>query len=162
MAKSRWKHGKRGGKMESKRRVGVDSNILVSGILSEWGAAKGTLILAATRVFTLVLVEPVVLEVERAIAETERGKAAYRRLLTLCRPERHPAPQTDEILDAKRFLPLLRHSNDLPVLASILKAGPDWFLSDNPDHFGPKLAAATGLNILTSFDFLRSLIVPAP
>lgn len=148
--------------MEDKRRVGVDSNILVSGILSEWGAAKGVLILAATRVFTLVLVEPVVLEVERALADTERGKAAYRRLLSLCRPERHPTPQPDEVNDAKRFLPALRHINDLPVLASVLKTRPDWLLSDNPDHFGPELATATELNILTSFDFLRRLIVPMP
>lgn len=148
--------------MESNRRVGVDSNILISGIMSEWGTAKGTLILAATRVFTLVLLEPVVLEVERALAETARGKATYRRLLSLCRPERHPAPQTDEILDARRFLPVLRHSNDLPVLANILKARPDWFLSDNTDHFGPKLVEAIRLNILTSFDFLRQLIVPVP
>jgi len=148
--------------MESKRRVAVDSNILVSGIMSEWGAAKGTLILAATRVFTLVLVEPVVVEVQRALATTAKGQAAYRRLMSLCRPERHPAPQTDEIDDAKRFFPALRHINDLPVLASILKARPDWFLSDNTHHFGTELAAATGLNILTSFDFLRQLIVPMP
>ena len=158
--------------MGSKRRVAVDSSILISGILSEWGAAKGTLILAATRVFTLVLVEPVAVEVQRALAlrrsralffaETVRGLTAYRRLLSICRPERHPAPQPDEILDARRFLPALRHINDLSVLASVLKARPDWFLSDNTDHFGPELAAATGLNILTSFDFLRRLIVPSP
>ena len=148
--------------MLSKRRVAVDSNILISGILSEWGAAKGTLILAATGVFTLVLVESVVIEVERALAETERGIATYRRLLSICRPERHPAPQPDDIIAALRFLPVLRHINDLSVLASVLKARPDWFLSDNPDHFGAKLAEATGLNILTSGDFLRRLIVPAP
>jgi len=148
--------------MESKRRVAVDSNILVSGILSEWGAAKGTLILAATRLFTLVLVEPVVIEVERALSKTERGLGAYRRLLNICRPERYPTLQPDEVDDAKKFLHVLRHINDLHVLAGILKARPDWFLSDNTDHFGPELVAATGLNILTSFDFLRRLIVPAP
>ena len=148
--------------MRSRPRVGVDSNILVSGILSEWGAAKGILILAATRVFTLVLLEPVVLEVERALVLTARGKAAYRRLLNLCHPQHHPAPQTAEIDEARKFLPVLRHSNDLPILASILKARPDWFLSDNTAHFGPELAAATGLNILTSYHFLRRLIVPTP
>jgi hypothetical protein len=148
--------------MDSKPRVGVDSNILVSGIMSEWGAAKGTLILAATRVFTLVLVEPVAVEVQRALVTTAKGQAAYRRLMSLCRPERHPAPQTDEIDNARRFLPALRHINDLSVLASVLKARPDWFLSDNTDHFGKELAAVTGLNILTSFDFLRRLIVPCP
>ena len=148
--------------MGSKLRVGVDSNIVVSGILSEWGAAKGVLILAATRVFTLVLLEPVDSEVSRTLVETVRGEATYRRLLSLCRTERHPAPQSDEVNDARRFLPLLRHSNDLPVLASVLKARPDWFLSDNTDHFGPELAEATGLNILTSVDFLRRLIVPSP
>ncbi len=147
--------------MGSKLRVGVDSNIVVSGILSEWGAAKGTLILAATRVFTLVLVEPVVIEVERALAKTARGLVTYRHLLNICRPERHPAPQPDEIIEARRFLPVLRHINDLSVLASVLESRPDWFLSDNPDHFGPKLAEATGLNILTSVDFLHRLIVPA-
>ncbi|MBM3242733.1 PIN domain-containing protein [Candidatus Poribacteria bacterium] len=148
--------------MEGKRRIGVDSNILVSGVLSEWGAAKGVLILAATRVFTIVLVEPVVIEVERVLAKTARGIATYRRLLNICRPERHPITQPDELLDAKKFLPVLRHINDLSILASVLKARPDWFLSDNPDHFGSKLAEATGLNILTSVDFLRRLIVPAP
>lgn len=148
--------------MESKLRVVVDSNILVSGILSEWGVAKGTLILAATGVFTLVLVEPVVIEVERALAQTVRGLATYRRLLNICRPERQPAAQPDDILSARRFLPVLRHLNDLPVLASVLKARPDWFLSDNTEHFGADLARATGLNILTSVDFLHRLIVPSP
>jgi len=148
--------------MESKRRVGVDSNILVAGILSEWGAAKGILILAATQVFTLVLLSPVEKEVERAIASTARGQVTLKRLLELCRPERHPVPLAAEIHSARRFLPVLRHSNDLPVLASALVARPDWFVSDNTAHFGPDLAAATGLHILTSSDFLRRLIVPVP
>jgi hypothetical protein len=48
----------------------------------------------------------------------------------------------------------------LAVLAAALKAKPHWFLSDNTAHFSPALASATGLNISTSGDFLRELIVP--
>jgi len=153
----------------NKRRIGIDSNILVDGILSEWSYAKGILILAVAQVFTLVLTEPVVSEVESALADRAQGpedyrrlQEAYRKLLSKCRLERHPAPDEAEINKTRQFLPALRHSNDLPVLASILEVRPDWFVSDNNDHFGPKLAKATGLNILTGFEFLRQLIVPAP
>jgi hypothetical protein len=63
---------------------------------------------------------------------------------------------------SRSLLVHLRHLNDLPVLVAAVKAGPDWFISDNVAHFGPEVANATGLNILTSYEFLRRFTPPRP
>jgi hypothetical protein len=140
--------------------VGVDTNILCAGVRVRWGAPKGVLVLAATGVFKLVVVRPVHEEVERILAAYPTELRDYQRLLTICRAEVGPELTPEQIAACAHLLPHLRHTNDLPVLAAALQAQPDWFLSDNPAHFGPDLAAASGLNISTSGDFLRRLIVP--
>lgn len=140
--------------------VCLDSNIFGRGLRARWGAPKGVLVLAASRVFDLVLLEPVRDEVLNTLAVHPLERAEFERLLRISRVRLVPAPRQEEITAVEPFLPHLRHVNDLAVLAAALNEQPDWFLSDNPAHFGPALAAASGLNISTSGDFLRQLIVP--
>jgi len=143
-----------------KATVCLDSNIFCCGVRAQWGAPKGVLILAASGVFDLVLLEPVRDEVLNALTARPGERAEFERLLRISRARLVPAPSESEITAVESFLPYLRHVNDLAVLAAALNVQPDWFLSDNPAHFGPDLAAASGLNISTSGDFLRRLVVP--
>ena len=143
-----------------KLRVGIDSNILCAGILVAWGAPKAVLILAASRLFELVLLQPVIDEVERALATRGAAIEEYQRLIRLCHPTIYPHP-TSEALDRHRhLLSYLRHINDYAVMVAALESGPDWFLSDNTAHFSQNLATASGLTILTSREFIRRLIIP--
>ena len=119
------------------------------------------LILAATRVFRLVIVRPVHEEAEHILNVYPMALRDYQRLLTICRAEVGPELTSEQIEAHVSLLPHLRHVNDLPVLAAALQAQLDWFLSDNTAHFGSDLAAASGLNISTSGDFLRRLIIPS-
>jgi len=147
--------------MSNPVRVGVDTNVLCAGVRAQWGAPKGVLILAATGVFRLVVVRPVHEEAEHILIPYSTALRDYQQLLKICRAEVGPELTPEQIADYVDLLPHLRHMNDLPVLAATLQAQPDWFLSDNTAHFGPGLAAATGLNISTSGDFLRRLILPS-
>ncbi len=49
---------------------------------------------------------------------------------------------------------LIRHTNDIPVLAAAIRAKPNWFITDNIAHFNYDVAKATGLIIVTPKQFL--------
>jgi hypothetical protein len=144
----------------SKLRIGVDSNILCAGILVPWGAPKAVLILAASRLFELILVQPVIDEVERVLSARGAAIEEYRKLIRLCHPTIYPRPTSDALDRHRHLLPYLRHINDYAVMVAALEADPDWFLSDNTAHFSPSLAVASGLNLLTSQEFISRLILP--
>jgi hypothetical protein len=118
------------------------------------------MVLAATRVFQMVLLKVVQEEVERLFAARPPALDLYQRWQTWARPETWPAASADHLQAARQHLPLLRHVNDLPVLAEALAARPAWFLSDNTDHFSPALALATGLRFESGVGFLRRLRLP--
>ena len=65
----------------SRVRVCPDSNIFCRGILAEWGAPKAVLILAASGLFNLVLLEPVIDEVEGALAPYGQAIVELSRIL---------------------------------------------------------------------------------
>jgi len=146
----------------SKLRIGIDSNILCAGILAPWGAPKAVLILAASRIFELILLQPVADEVERVLSARGAALDEYQKLIDLCHPTIYPDATPNALRNHRHLLPYLRHINDYAVLVAALEAGLDWFLSDNTTHFNQRLAEASGLNILTSREFIRRLIIPQP
>ena len=77
----------------------------------------------------------------------------YRRLITLCGPERVPYPDADRVR-ANRAL--IRHAADVPVLLSALDCRPDWLLTHNTKHFSEMVAKRTGLRISTPSGFFRT------
>jgi predicted nucleic acid-binding protein len=139
--------------------VFVDSNILIEGLFAPWSASRALLILARTRAFSLVLSPYVEAEVERALlhcfardaAEGSRLIDDYALALKLLAPER-----TVRITQAEfeAYRSLIRHVHDVPVLATAIKARPDWLITSNSAHFTPEVAAQTGLRIVTPHEFL--------
>ena len=141
-------------------RVCPDSNIFCRGILAQWGAPKAILILAASGLFNLVLLEPVIDEVEGVLAPYEQAIDDFHKLLSLCRVSHVRSPSKEELVEHEYLLPYLRHLNDLPVIVSATFVSPDWFLSDNVNHFSQELADVTGIKIASSIEFLQQLIIP--
>ena len=73
-------------------------------------------------------------------------------------PEWYARP-TESDIEAywPRIMPALKQKNDLPAVITAVQAHPDWVLSANSDHWGPDLATATALRIVTPWDFLGRL-----
>jgi predicted nucleic acid-binding protein len=144
-------------------RLFLDSNVLASGIVSEWGLDKAVLSLCAARICRLVLAEAVREEVEENLllhakqlsaASADKLIDNYRGLIKLTRPELVPYPGADAV-QANRHL--IRHTADLPVLLSAMAAKPDWLLTKNTKHFTQTVAQRTGLRIATPAEFFMTL-----
>jgi predicted nucleic acid-binding protein len=146
-----------------KLRLFLDSNVLLGGIVAEWGLDKGVLSLCAAKIARLVLAEAVRDEIEEnlllhaqrlAPPESDRLMENYRRLVELTNPELIPYPDASAVL-ANRSL--IRHQADVPVLLSAMAARPDWLLTHNRKHFTEAVARRTGLRIAAPVDFFRTL-----
>ncbi|MGA2850606.1 MAG: PIN domain-containing protein [Terracidiphilus sp.] len=144
-------------------RLFLDSNVLTSGIVSEWGLDKAVLSLCAARICRMVLAEAVRDEVEEnlllhaqrlSLLEADELIENYRGLIELTRPELIAYPDADSV-HANRHL--IRHASDVPVLLSAMAAKPDWLLSHNTKHFTPAVAKRTGLRIATPVEFFQTL-----
>jgi hypothetical protein len=143
-------------------RLFLDSGVLTGGIVSPWGLDKAVLSLCAAGIGRLVLAEVVREEVEENLllhagrlspADADQLIEDYRRLMTLCGPERVPYPDADRVRASR---PLIRHAADVPVLLSALDCRPDWLLTHNTKHFSELLAKRTGLRISTPSGFFRT------
>lgn len=146
-----------------KLRLFLDSNVLLGGIVAQWGLDKALLSLCAAKIARLVLAEAVRDEVEENLhlhahrlshAGAVRLIEAYRRLIGLTEPELILYP-TAASAAANRHL--IRHEPDVPVLLSAMTAQPDWLLTHNTKHFTEAVARRTGLRIATPIRFFRTL-----
>lgn len=146
-----------------KLRLFLDSNVLLGGMIAQWGLDKAVLSLCAAKIVRLVLAEAVRDEVEENLrlhaqfqpaSQRERLIDDYRRLIGLTNPELVPYPDKGLVL-ANRGL--IRHEADVPVLLSAMAARPDWLLSNNTKHFTEAVARRAGLRIATPNKFFRTL-----
>ena len=117
------------------------------------------LILGRAALFQFIFAEIVIEETERYIMlglerDYEGFSPLYNDFTTLLKRlkiERVPHV-TDEQYGHARAL--IRHRNDIPVLAAAIQAKPDWLITDNIAHFNYDVAKATGLIIVTPKQFL--------
>jgi predicted nucleic acid-binding protein len=146
-----------------KLRLFLDSNVLLGGIVAEWGLDKAVLSLCAAKIARLVLAEAVRDEIEENLLLHARRPTApagnklienYHRLVELTNPELVPYPDAAAVLAGRT---LIRHEPDVPVLLSAVRARPDWLLSHNTKHFTEAVARRTGLRIATPAQFFRTL-----
>jgi predicted nucleic acid-binding protein len=144
-------------------RLFLDSNVLISGIVSPWGLDKAVLSLCAGRICRLILAEAVRDEVEEALlmrtraldaAEARPITEGYRLLIASIEPEVIPYPDGERVQSNRH---LIRHLADVPVLLSAMDARPDWLLTHNTKHFTRAVAQRTGLRIATPAQFFRTL-----
>lgn len=147
----------------SRLRLFLDSNVLLGGIVADWGLDKAVLSLCAANIARLVLAEAVRDEVEENLLihaqrfpalKADKLVEAYRRLIELTSPEIIPYP---DLAAVRRGRSLIRHEPDVPVLLSAVAAQPDWLLTHNTKHFTPAVAQRTALRIATPIQFFRTL-----
>jgi len=140
----------------------LDSNVILGGIVAQWGLDKAVLSLCAARVARLVLAEVVRDEVEEnlslhapslRIVKPDQLIDEFHRLIDLADPELILYPDI-HLVRANRSL--IRHEADVPVLVSAIVAKPDWLLSNNTKHFTAAVAKRTGLRIATPNLFFRT------
>jgi predicted nucleic acid-binding protein len=118
--------------------------------------------MARVKLFRLVLSPYVEKEIERALLgrlniNYEAGSRLiddYAMALELIDPERLNEISMEEF---KAHRHLIRHGNDVPVLATAIKAKPDWLVTANVEHFDEDVALRTGLRIVTPHGFLRQI-----
>lgn len=146
-----------------KLRLFLDSNVLLGGIIAQWGLDKAVLSLCAAKIARMVLAEAVRDEAEENLklhtqvlptAVAHRVIEDYRRLIDLTKPELVPYPESNAVLTHRH---LIRHEADVPVLLSAMRASPDWLLTHNTKHFNEGVALRTGLRIATPDRFFRTL-----
>ena len=144
-------------------RLFLDSNVLLAGIVSQWGLDKAALSLCAARLCKLVLAEYVRDEVEEnllrhaqrlPLGESDKLIDHYHRLIVLAHAEIVPYPSAAQVRESRH---LIRHATDVPVLLSAIAGKPDWLLTHNTKHFTPAVAKRTALRIATPADFFRTL-----
>ncbi|HTN72573.1 MAG TPA: hypothetical protein VMO00_15950 [Methylomirabilota bacterium] len=142
----------------------MDSGVLLEGLLAPWSASRAVLVLSRRRVFKIILAKYVQSEVEENLLELLASDAqlggeiinVYGTLLRLLDPEYVSLPSKQEV---ERYRHLIRHQADVPVLASALKAVPDWFLTTNTRHFNKQVALRTQLRISTPQAFVSDIKV---
>jgi len=143
-------------------RVFLDSGVLLEGIFAPWSVSRALLILGRSGAFRIVLAEVVREEVERNLLAcvdedevfAEKALATYSKLLRLLRPQRVPSPDLAEVV---RYRHVIKHLADVPVLASAIRAAPDWLVTTNTRHFNESVARKTGLRIVDPAGLLRVL-----
>jgi hypothetical protein len=81
---------------------------------------------------------------------------AYDKLVRLLRPERIPFPSPQDILF---YRPVIRHGPDVAILASAVRAAPDWFVTTNTRHFTAEVGRRTGLRIVTPGQLIQRISI---
>ncbi len=141
--------------------VFLDSGVFVEGLTAQWGAAKAFLILGTHKVLRVETSEVVLAEVAAALQRKRiptDEDSSFARLLRELNIVVHPRPSDEEVrAGIARFLPLLRHRADVPILVTALRAKPDWLVSSNPKHFSADVARGSGLRIVTPPQLMRFL-----
>lgn len=141
----------------------MDSNVILAGFLSPWGLDKAVLSLGAARIVRLVIAEVVRREVEKnllihaealSVEASKRLLSDYDLFLRLAHAEVVPPPSSGEVWKHRS---LIHHLADVPVLLSALTAQPDWFITNNTEHFDSRVAEQTGLRIVTPHGFFTEL-----
>lgn len=137
-----------------------DSNVFIEGLVSHYSVSRAIITLARLRLFRVQLSPYVEDEVENFLlrryarneGEGSRLIEDFHLTLKLLDPERLPKITGEEI---RAHRATIRHSHDVAVLASAIKAQPDWLVTANVQHFNAEVAARTGLRIVTPHGFLR-------
>ncbi len=131
-----------------------DSSALISGIVSEKGAARALLLLAEDTRITITVSEQVIAEVERNIARKIPTALAYAR--ELLRQTNLVIVHDPDRTALKKHAGWISHPADLPILIAAVQAKTDFLVTLNTKHFidDPLVSQRSGLRIGTPGDAL--------
>ena len=139
--------------MAARLRVAIDTNILLSALF--WrGSPHLVLELASAGEITLVVPELVRQEAYRVVGRFKGGsEALLDRFFERLGPHIEPVPLPRRSA-VTRISKLVRDFNDAPILASVIGARPDYFVSGDDDLLSVRLQRRPSIRILPSPDFL--------
>ena len=136
------------------RKVFVDANVLIAGADSRSGASHAVLVLAEIGLFQLATCRQVLDEAERNLRKKlPRALPNFALQMSLLPLHIVPVPSPDEV----RRWAVIIEPKDAPILAAAVSARPDRLLTLNIRDFTPQVAAATGLIIQTSGEFIQEI-----
>jgi uncharacterized protein len=137
----------------------LDSNVILSGLLSDQGPPRIILDLLSLKLPILsgCTGKYNLIEIERVLKRKMPGLfPVYRRYLPKIHLEIIPLPEPDRI---RQFSGQLA-AKDVPVLASAIQGGADFLVTGDKKHFGKlKLPSSYSIKITTPSEFI-SLILP--
>jgi uncharacterized protein len=135
---------------ELELRVFVDSNILISAILSEQSVSSNLLTLVIEK-HQLIICSYSITEVSKVLhRKFPNLMAKWDRFLTSLEFELTYTPSDLSMVQA----PPIRDNADLPILVSAIVAQPDFLITGDHDFRTPEIQEY--FNVITPADFLRN------
>lgn len=145
--------------------VFVDCNVLIEALFVPLHPACAIAILAANKQLDLVTCSLVVDDVEKEILERASEKNdydlidAWTKFVSEIRLKTLPDAPAELVKETfHKYMGVMRHQADIPVLASAIEIKPNLILSDNSEHFNEKVSERCGIAIWTCEEFLAELI----
>ena len=145
----------------------VDANVLIEAVFFPKSAAAIICDLVASGTFDMATCSMVAEDAERAMlnkitnsTELEIIVQRWTSLKKLLRLQISPDPSLDTVKEVyDRYIGLMRHKADIPVLASAINYSPALYviLSNNREHFNDLVSARCGIKILACAEFLEML-----
>jgi predicted nucleic acid-binding protein len=146
----------------------IDCNILIAGMFVPMHPARAVMVLASNKHLDLITCREVIEDIEDEILERAKIRNDYElvdtcaKLIKATRIKVLPNPSVDHVKTTfKKYLGVMHHQADIPVLASALEVEPNMILSDNREHFNDRVAERCGIRIYSAEEFLNSLITGA-
>lgn len=143
----------------------VDCNIIIESLFAPTHPANAITLLAANRQIDLITCSLVIKDIENEIlyraAEANSFELVdvFDQLIKQTRLKAMPDPPIELVKETyTKYLGIMRHQADIPVLASAIELGPNLILSDNDEHFNQLVAERCGIPMFTSEQFLKGLM----
>lgn len=143
----------------------ADSNVFIEDLFIKDSAAALVMNMVAAGSYRLCTCKTVIDDVERTILNKLRGTpdqidqliSNWHDAQTKTKLEVLPDTSAESVRRTyAEYIALMRHRNDIPILACALEAKPYVLLSGNREHFNDKVAAKAGIAMLSCEEFLQS------
>lgn len=149
-----------------RQRLFVDSNVLIEALFLPTSAAATIIRLVADGAFAMLTCREAITDVETAILKKlekapEEINTVFERWQFICNLTELTIMQDPPDETVRKtfhaYLPLMRHSADITILAAALLCNPDVILSGNRQHFNNAVAKKCGVPIFSCAEFIGSI-----
>ena len=146
----------------------ADSNVFIEDLFVENSAASVVMDMVAAGSYRLCTCQTVISDVERAILkklgkepeQLDQFVSDWQQLKQEVNLEVVPDAVPELVRQTYHsYSALMRHKNDIPILACALTIMPYVVLSGNREHFNDKVAAKSGIPMLSCEEFLQRVAV---